>query len=194
MLAPSAARSLFRSVTSQITLINVLYFLGALIIIGAMTLFMTVGWGMWACAACSRLKAWVQYHVYGAVITAIARKLTPACFIISYLFFSRAGHNKFIFLLEILKDHLFFLIAEIFGGWGIFAFSCLYFAVFVYFGQKCWRQPHLKLAGGMSVYRCYQFVSITAHSTHPRTYFGVLFTLIKSAGVTEARRWYERIH
>ncbi len=50
ILAPGAARSLFRSVTSQITLINVLYFLGALIIIGAMTLFMTVGWGKRVCA------------------------------------------------------------------------------------------------------------------------------------------------
>ena len=42
---PGVFRSAFSRAFSKLTILNVLYFLGALIVIGAMTLFVTLGFG-----------------------------------------------------------------------------------------------------------------------------------------------------
>jgi hypothetical protein len=42
---PGVFRSVFTSALSKLTILNVLYFVGALIVIGAMTLFITIGFG-----------------------------------------------------------------------------------------------------------------------------------------------------
>lgn len=42
---PGFIRATFSRALSKLTILNVLYFLGALIVIGAMTLFITIGFG-----------------------------------------------------------------------------------------------------------------------------------------------------